>query len=317
MTFHTAVANMAQTATDDLIGLVVRWNHDDGKLATLWSEPPGNPANPANPAVDDRPTMLRFVDDNNPRGGVRAALKQSDAAGYHAEELLIACWPKLLADANLVEPAITSVELVLSKTPCSGHNGSSPLVVCGDNLDTRYKTSCAEKLYAFCSARRGTSFKIYYLALAGAHAGSYRLDSIKGGFGVDRAMTPEEARLEQHRGALAALQSRKDGYLAQAQGAIDAFSHAAATLKSAAVPEAQKALLRPQMGALKNAAKPQQDAARRLDLQIVEERIGARHVSLTTAQQGIVRLQSLANVDVVRWHFAIGNPDLRGRASRR
>ena len=115
MAFHDAVAGMAGLARDDLVGLVVRFNSNDKHVATLWSEGSGSGCGPGNPDAASRPNMFRFKHDNLPWMGIRSALAVNDPAGYHAEELLIACWSGILGRFSLAE-----------SEKFSPNNGASP-----------------------------------------------------------------------------------------------------------------------------------------------------------------------------------------------
>jgi hypothetical protein len=87
---------------------------------------------------------------------------------------MIANWPYYegkarAADAGRTTTPIvppTKVDLILSKSPCTGPGGSQALVV--GNAPT-YGTGCARKLSQFCVARAfadaGTEWRIYYCNL--------------------------------------------------------------------------------------------------------------------------------------------------------
>lgn len=301
MSLREAVAKMAAAATDQKVGLVIRWNRNDELIRTMWSEGSEEAANPANPPPDIRPLMFRYLDDDDRRGGIRATLKQADRAGYHAEELMIACWPWLLTQYDLTETEISTVELVLSKSPCSGGKGSSPLIVpdC-DDKDILYETSCAKKLTRFCGERSDIRFKIYFLALAGAHAGKYALDTFWGP-GVNRFMTAEERELDEARIALGRLGQQQGGFLKQAADEDTDFKKALARLQDPRTPRSEKLGLKGQLGARQKASKEYKRQAANLGRPIEELRGPARSVSLATAQLGIALLQSLFNIDVMRW----------------
>ena len=310
MTIDAAVTAMASGASRDRVGLVVRWNSDDTKIRTLWSELAFSAGDIANPTPGERPMMFRRNDDANPALGIRSVTPIGDRAGLHAEEILIACWPALLASVHLTDAQVHTVELVLSKSPCTGSQGSSPLIVnrsmpgAGVVAATQYDAGCASKLHTFCGARRNIKFTISYLAMAGAHTNDYTAATRGQLGGVKRFMTNEESALDPDRVNFARSSEALSRHESTAK-TIDSQFTAAKTDNNV---QALRAL-----GSQFAAVKKQANQAKRL----VDASVGpARIESLHLAQAGIAKLQSLVNVDVVRWGFMQSSPS-RGDRPRR
>jgi hypothetical protein len=308
MAFHDAVAAMAGLARDDLVGLVVRFNGNDNHVATLWSEGSGSGCGAGNPDAAGRPNMFRLNDDNAPDKGMRSALKISDPAGYHSEELLIACWSGILGRFSLVESALTRVEMVLSKSPCFREAGSSPLIVSGTS-DIRYGVGCSKKLYEFIRARsRAIHWNIYYIAVAGAQAGDYTFIGYSGHRGL---MTSEELQLDMWRrlnvwyrdNMREDMLSFAEFYTQLATPGDEQMKAIQSKLREKST--SNKAELSKQLGVLKKQVdkdKRQAETIRKdVEAKTRDFFANARLISLYNAQRGISMLQSLVNVDVVRW----------------
>jgi hypothetical protein len=309
MAFHDAVAAMAESAKDDLVGLVVRFNSNDNHVATLWSEGSRSACGPGNPDAASRPTMFRLNDDNQPRKGIRSALAIGDQAGYHAEELLIACWSRILGEFFVAESDLTRVEMVLSKSPCFGERGSSPLIISLQDLyHIRYGMGCSRKLYQFIRAKsRAIRWNIYYIALAGAKAGDYTWIGYSGHRGL---MTREELDLDMWRrlrvwyrdNIREDMLSFADFYARLATAGEEEMTAIQGTLQTK---PPNKAELGKQLGVIKKQVgkdKGQADTIRsKVEAKMKDFFDNARLQSLYNAQRGISLLQSLVNVDVARW----------------
>lgn len=284
---------MKAQAGPTLVGLVMRFNEDDSTLRDLWSEGSNAPKHRYNPHVTDRPAMYRYVDDLNPGTGVRTAERVADLAGYHAEELFIACWPALMRGADLREDELRCVEIVLSKSPCHGPTASSKLRL-GTTPDY-LPIGCASKLASFITAKdMGIEWRIAFLSLAGSDATDY---NPIGGTNVDRLMNARDklqADTAAYQLRYKAVNVPRALEYARLQGN---FSNAMRT-KALTLQGFEK-------GELMEQAKKESRQSARL-IATVRQRTTellnqARTISIGTAQQGITVLESLPNVDVRRW----------------
>lgn len=178
-----AIAAMKTHLGVDQVGLVMRWNKRSDLIWTIYSETMDIPD-----ALNIPPQQRTVIDRRN--GDAREDLEVFSPAtsvvsqiGCHAEEIMIANWTYFETDtvAKILEAALqnraadsdaplatekfklTEVDLVLSKSPCSGPGGSQPLV-CGVHI---YGTSCTMKLYRFCSLPQfsAVQWRIFYCAL--------------------------------------------------------------------------------------------------------------------------------------------------------
>ncbi len=300
-----AAQAMCAGATDDRVGLVLRLNGDDSRVTTLWSES-SKKHDGTNPPVADRPMMFRFNDDDDNSKGIRAALPIDDVAGYHAEEILIATWPKLLAESGLSEDKLSRVDIVLSKSPCIE---SSPLIVRGGSMeaphDCRFGKGCAEKLRVFCAARPNVSFNIHYVALAGAKAGNYEVETKPVGERLQRWMTAEEkGHLEPARQALPKAYGdfiASDETLSVLRECDELLTPVYQDLIDSTSEKDKKREYASELKATLNSTRSYEKAlnAAKKKLQMTEDL--ARKKSLNNAQRGLVRLDALANVSIERW----------------
>ena len=305
MTLKTAALAMARSATDEKVGLVIRFNGDDSKLVTIWSEGSGEGLGEGNPTIQNRPAMFRPTEVENQW---RAANKVSDAAGYHAEELMIACWDYLLTQVTLLESAITTVEMVLSKSPCYGIKGSSPLKL---PVDTIFESGCSKKLEKFIKSKSKTiKWYINYIALAGAKTVKYDWIGYSGHRGF---MTREELDLDMWR-------RLNVWYRDNIKSDMLSFADFWEKLSGERSEELQK--LKLQLGN-KSLGKSEKDVlVKKLQTYVSEMKKFSKHSlglktevrdksnefvekarlsSLYTAQHGISLLQCIINVDVNRW----------------
>jgi len=300
-----AVADMSEKTNVALVGLVLRFNGDDDSIRTMWSEASNQKAHPDNPGAADRGLVWRLNKDEDPVAGERPTSPVADKAGYHAEELLIACWPVLLRGADLREEQVRAVDLILSKSPCYGAKGSSPLRV--EPQSERLPAGCASKLASFVRAKSTQiEWRIAFLALAGSDAPSY---TPIGGERIDRLMSERERELATH---------------AQRQVESQAKLPLEAVLNARRVLEALPQPLRPGLArvgkvpSIDPAANenPQEKKARldankaiasynkavaSLNTAATSNLNAARLPSIRLAQEGIVVLDRLPNVDVRRW----------------
>lgn len=307
MPFLEAVAAMARLATVEQVGLVIRWNTDDARVLTLWSESPDHGVAGGNPPVEVRPAMFRPN-----HAGWRSASKVSDIAGYHAEELMIACWPRLLAAVELPPDEVVRVDMVLSKSPCFGDKGSSPLKVVHDEVDSTYGSGCSRKLHEFISGKpRRIDWRLFYIALAGASATSYENLGYSGHRGL---MTDEELELDMwrrlhvwYRDTIRPnMQGFADFWMEMARADTEEFTRIKLRLGTdkSLSGTAKQELVTALQAAQKKAKSDQRHATRiQTDVRdtMHEYRDRGRLTSLYQAQQGIQLLQSLVNVDVNRW----------------
>lgn len=320
MSLQKTVTAMAGSATDEKVGLVIRWSQDDAKIKTIWSEASGTGVGTGNPTIQDRPAMFRQeVDDVNQW---RATSPANDAAGYHAEELMIACWSRLLVQISLQQAGLSIVEMVLSKSCCYGEKGSSPLRLVNQQVGKTYGASCSQKLYTFISELpKKIKWHICYITIAGARAGRY--DRI--GYGGHRGlMTSEELELDMWRqlhvwyrdeikpdmtsfadfwAHLSDLSEQQLKPLTEKMKGIRLIEKEKPGTIS---PEIKRTLGR-RIGALSKETSGYKNYSDKLKKEIKDKiknfRKRGRLSSLYTAQRGIDLLQSLVNVDVSRWNL--------------
>lgn len=313
MPLTNAVQAMAANANRNRVGLVVRFNEDDTTLRTVWSESPDAVADNANPPNLERRNMWRPINDSNPTGPRRLAPKSNDPTGYHAEELLMSAWDAILAGANLGGP-LRTVELVLSKSPCHGPSGSSPLAF--GAADPMLPQGCAGKLAAFIQSLNlvhvGVAWRIWFLTLAGSQTDSYA----RVGVGSPSThMTAEDRRLAN---ASAAQVAYRDSRARLQQIRLGQLHREASDLHRQSM-DVKKRLMsadRPQFGHLgrslgahgkamkkhNRSAGRIEDADRRQTATLMQD---ARYVSVRQAQAGIVKLEMIQNVDCRRWTGAV------------
>lgn len=180
-----AITQMRSHLGVNQVGLVMRWNKRSDMIWTIFSKTIDTPD-----AHNIPPTERTLIDRRNGDGnGDNEVFTPSTSRvaqiGCHAEEIMIANWTHYELDAAATvlatalgerEPApwsreplrtekfrLREVDLVLSKSPCTGPGGSQPLV-CGVHT---YGTSCAMKLYQFCSLPKfaDVQWRIFYCAL--------------------------------------------------------------------------------------------------------------------------------------------------------
>lgn len=288
--FRQAVTDMQAKAGPNTVGLVMRFNEDDTTLRDLWSEGSNAPKHRDNPHPADRPDMWR---NDLPGGGQRLANKVNDQRGYHAEELFIACWPALLRGADLREAQLRCVELVISKSPCHGHSGSSELRLGGNPV--YLPMGCSSKLATFvCGKDMRIEWRVAFLSLNGSDANSY--EPI-GGLGVDRLMSARERQIAD----AAAQQVRY-----QTINAPRALEFARLQTNMAILMRQRANQLNgDDRGLLMNQARAESMAAVNLRAGVQQRSTAlltqARTLSVGVAQQGIALLERLPNVDVRRW----------------
>lgn len=334
--FLAEVTQMANTASDDVVGLVLRLNSDDRKTKTLYSEPAGSQPNPINPGPEKRAAIcFQQTGSNSATGPGTTAIAHlatgslPQKVGLHAEELLILIWDSMLKEFELTEDKLKRVEIVLSKSPCFGGKGSAPMTVGGpDGTSVRYAEGCSSKLRQFCGhdSRKKIKFEIYFIALAGAHAGERDGGDHPYGPAAIRApawpagpatpepianrpptqinkalMTAEERALDPARIALAHAAESKNAASEARTLREKTFQDLKQQLQTAE--KTKKKEISKQLGEAQKAVKAAQKTERSKTDELADKARDARHTSLSLAQQGIVQLSGLANVDVSRWRF--------------
>lgn len=182
VSFSNAVQNMISQSTDIVIGLVVRWDEDDSLVWTFWSVGPSKSfPKSASPVFIAPFTRIRrdFLANNS--GHEDHHLGLSFDLGLHAEEVLLLSWENLL---NVVRQSKGKpeyypkrVDLVLSKSPCHGDSGSSPLTIRFSNGVLGFNhTGCAYKLRDFMKSQPVKKWSLRYFDLAGSKSSSSDTD---------------------------------------------------------------------------------------------------------------------------------------------
>lgn len=173
-----AIRAMRAHAVNDKVGLVMRWNKRPDLIWTIYSEFL-NQVDVLNIPVDERAPFERCNGDAREESEVFTPMdRPTPQVGCHAEEILIVNWThfELQVVASILargEPAVDGlrterfrlreVDLVLSKSPCTGPGGSQPLRV---GVHT-YGTGCSMKLWNFCGQPRfrDVQWRIFYCGL--------------------------------------------------------------------------------------------------------------------------------------------------------
>lgn len=288
-----AVTDMAGQANAALVGLVIRFNEDDRTVRDLWSEGSNAAKHRHNPHHTDRAQVTRNVNDLAPNGGIRMANKVGDAAGYHAEELMILCWAALLRGAGLAENQVQSVDIVLSKSPCFGAAASSKLRIV--NTGREYGIGCANKLVEFIGQKNANiQWRIAFLALAGSDAPNY---NPIGGHGVDHLMSARERQLADaaerqvvHRDVVAPAQLRH-------ANALRARGQTLTAIAPLFQGQARGALFQNGTRLNNQGVQLANQVGQRTTLMFNQ----ARTQSIGQAQHGITVLDQRRNVDIRRW----------------
>lgn len=301
MSLLIAVPLMAAGATVQRVGLVLRFNNDDTTVRTMWSESPSTVADVANPPNGDRSPMYRPQSDLLPLGPRRSVPPSNDIAGFHAEELLISAWTAILRDAGILEGNLRNVDLVLSKSPCHGPSGSSPLsLTLGGQL---FPQGCAGKLAEFVKTKpRIIRWRVFFLSLAGSHATSYQ----QRGYGFRRLMNEEELELARaarahvfQRDVLDPIQARtaqnwRDASMfAQQRGAL--------IRDSPFLKKTHGKDIGPAFSASKKYGQLSHGVEREREERARELWEQARFSSVRQAQSGISVLETVFNIDCRRW----------------
>ena len=177
-----AVERMRSTLMPNQVGLVMRWNERSDLVWSVFSE--ATAQDDRNIPVKERSAYIRR---NGDGGGDVEICTESTAPfrpfGMHAEELMLCNWQWFERDAaeldelqflGRAEPApwlvpqplppaftLSTVDIILSKSPCYGPGGSQAMQVGGVD----YGTSCAMKLRKFFSDRPLITWRLFYLAI--------------------------------------------------------------------------------------------------------------------------------------------------------
>lgn len=236
-----AITAMRAHAVNDKVGLVMRWNKRTDMIWTIYSEFL-NQVDALNIPVDQRARFERWNGDAQEENEVFTPAVTVSQVGCHAEEIMIVNWSyfELEAAATILaqalgreEPApwadvqlrterfaLTEVDLVLSKSPCTGPGGSQPLSV---GVHT-YGTGCSMKLWNFCAQPRfrNVQWRIFYCGLPPEKSDT-RL--------APRVMPPTLTTPKQRR----TWQTQEQGRIGQIEGNFRSLGDLAATLSATRV----------------------------------------------------------------------------------
>ncbi|HMD20088.1 MAG TPA: hypothetical protein VKH40_07185 [Alloacidobacterium sp.] len=271
MSFATAIQEMRNHSNDDTVGLVVRWDQDDNRMWTFYSSPRAAAIPPGLSPVE-MSTFNRQVWDSGDKkykpGG------QSAAEGFHAEEIMLLSWENLLKSQRVgnADYYPSTVELVLSKSPCNGDSGSAPIEIMysGGTFEFK-KNGCATKLAEFIQTQLVKKWIIRYYDLGGSKSYSTDKDRLDAG-------AQYVPKLEKVLSDAAAMKANWQ------QNVPQKMSKAPAEVQKGAVNRAADALLD------KFEKKPDN----------VELYNKMRLVSVYQAQHGISILERITNVDISR-----------------